>query len=84
MPAFYHVVERFDIHAPRGAIWQGWLLSPPHRPTGRRIIVTADTDGKTVLFDTDAHVDLGNATNALNLWLAQQYEAAGQPLPQGV
>lgn len=81
MPAFYHVIETFDIHGPGGATWKGWLIKVPYRTHGRQIIVTAESYFCTVLFDTESHVDLGNATNALSVWLARQYEAAGQPLP---
>lgn len=81
MPAFYHVVETFDIHGPGGAVWKGWLIRSYYRTHGRQIIVTSDPDGRERLFDTFPRADLGNATNALNLWLAGQYEAAGQPLP---
>lgn len=84
MPAFYHLIETFPITGPGGAVWTGWLIRSPVRRSGRQIIVTADRDGKEQLFDTEMAYDSGNAINKLEHWIAAQYEAAGQPLTQGV
>lgn len=66
-------IEDFNITLPDGRVWVGSLyahLSENARRGGRRIVVR-DLDG-AVLFDTDEAYDLGNATNALDLWLLPQ------------
>ncbi len=55
------IIEDFPIGVLRGTVYQ-----TPRR-TGRRIIVRDSQ--QRVCFDTDECHDLGNATNALDLWI---------------
>lgn len=71
------LIEQFPITLSDGRVWQGFLHRTERR-TGRRIVVR-DAEGGT-LFDTSDQYDLGNATNRLDLWLAEQ-EKREMPAP---
>lgn len=68
--AYYRFVERFEINPPSGPTLFGTIWKTPYRNTGRRIQVH-DADGAE-LFDTDDCYDIANATNRLDLWLAER------------
>ena len=66
------LIETFPIQLPDGRTWTGTLFSTPTRRNGRRVQVR-DADGAG-LFDTGDCIDLGNARNALEMWLAGQVD----------
>jgi hypothetical protein len=66
----YYLREKFEINPPTGPTLFGTLWQTSRR-TGRRIQVH-DADGAE-LFDTDDCYDQGNATNRLDLWLAERF-----------
>jgi hypothetical protein len=66
----YRLVERFVIHTTPercGELWKP--VGPFTRASARRIVVRELTGGP-VIFDTDECYDVGNASNKLELWLA--------------
>ncbi len=65
----YGLIETFPIKMPDGSEWIGGLFRTARR-TGRRIVVWSEAGVE--LFDTGDQYDLGNATNALDLWLVEQ------------
>lgn len=77
LPA-YELVERFLVTPEEGPALCGELFRPlgPNANRGRRRIVVRELTGGPTLFDTDDCYDLGNATNKLDLWLAQRAETA--------
>lgn len=70
------LIEKFEIKLPSRTL-QGELYQTASRASGRRILVKEN--GATV-FDTDDCYNVANASNRLDLWLADQLKTqfAGQ------
>lgn len=67
----YYLREKFEITPRTGPTLFGTVWKTPGRNSGRRIQVH-DAEG-VELFDTDDCYDIGNATNRLDLWLAERF-----------
>lgn len=78
MPTVYQpgqLIERVPLRLRNGRDLIATIYATD-RPKGRRIRVTDPAAGMTQVFDTDDCHDFGNATNALDFWIAANDDPA--------